>query len=79
MIMSTFTEAFDFARKTVHPLTTHATSGPGTTREEYARSCTGARIGTGLAIRGEAVRSAGPVIDSWLRRARLLDDVPARP
>jgi len=71
--------AFDFTRKTVHPLTTHAMSGLGTTREEYARSCTGARIGTGLAIRGEAVRSAGPVIDSWLRRARLLDDVPARP
>ena len=71
MIMSTFTEAYDFAGKTVHPLTTHAMSGLGTTPEDYARSCRGARIGTGLAIRGEVVRSAGTTIDSWLRRAGL--------
>jgi hypothetical protein len=79
MLMSTFTETYDFARKTVHPLTTHAMSGLGTTPEDYAQSCKGARIVTGLAIRGEAVRSAGTAIDSWLRRAGLLDDVPARP
>jgi flavodoxin len=69
MIMSTFTESYDFARKTVHPLTTHAMSGLGTTPEDYAKSCEGARIGAGLAIRGEAVRSAGSAIDTWLRRA----------
>jgi flavodoxin len=79
MIMSTFTETYDFARKTVHPLTTHAMSGLGTTPEDYAQPCKGARIGTGLAIRGEAVRSAGSAIDSWLRRAGLLADVSARP
>jgi flavodoxin len=79
MIMSTFTEAYDFAGKTVHPLTTHAMSGLGTTPEDYARSCNGARIGTGLAIRGEEVRSAGTAIDSWLRRASLLDDASVRP
>jgi flavodoxin len=79
MIMSTFTETYDFARKTVHPLTTHAMSGLGTTPEDYGQSCEGARIETGLAIRGETVRSAGPAIDSWLRRTGLLDDAPARP
>ena len=79
MIMTTFAERYDFAGKTVHPLTTHAMSGLGTTPEDYAQSCKGARIGTGLAIRGEAVRSAGTAIDSWLRRASLLDDVSARP
>jgi flavodoxin len=79
MIMSTFTETYDFARKTVHPLTTHAMSGLGTTPEDYARSCRGARIGTGLAIRGEVVRSAGTEVESWLRRVSLLDDLPARP
>jgi flavodoxin len=78
MIMSTFTERFDFAGKTVHPLTTHAMSGLGTTPEDYAQSCKGARIETGLAIRGEVVRSAGTAIESWLRRAGLLD-APARP
>jgi flavodoxin len=73
MIMSTFAEAYDFSGKTVLPVTTHAMSGLGTTEDDYARSCEGARIGTGLAVRGEEVRSAGAAVDSWLRRARLLD------
>jgi len=68
MIMSTFTETYDFARKTVHPLTTHAMSGLGTTPEDYAQSCEDARIGTGLAVRGEEARKAGRDVDAWLRR-----------
>ena len=37
MIMSTFAERYDFAGKTVHPVTTYAMSGLGTTPEDYAR------------------------------------------
>ena len=37
MIMTTFAERYDFAGKTVHPVTTHAMSGLGTTPEDYAR------------------------------------------
>jgi flavodoxin len=73
MIMSTFAEVYDFSGKTVHPVTTHAMSGLGTTSEDYARACRGARIGAGLAVRGEEVRSAGPSVDAWLRRTDLLD------
>jgi flavodoxin-like protein len=73
MIMSTFAENYDFSGKTVHPVTTHAMSGLGTTSEDYARACRGARIGAGLAVRGEEVRSAGPSVDAWLRRTDLLD------
>jgi hypothetical protein len=58
--------------RTVRPLTTHAMSGLGTTPDDYARSCRGARIGTGLAVRGEEVRSAGMAVDTWLRRTALL-------
>ena len=78
MIMTTFTETYDFSRKTVFPLTTHAMSGLGTTADDYAQSCGGARIGTGLAVRGEDVRAAnsGAVVDAWLRRTRLLDANP---
>jgi flavodoxin len=68
MIMSTFAERYDFAGKTVHPVTTYAMSGLGTTREDYARECKGARIATGLAVRGEEARSAGADVDAWLRR-----------
>jgi hypothetical protein len=79
MIMSTFVENYDFSGKTVHPVTTYAMSGLGTTPDDYARSCGGARIGTGLAVRGEEVRSAGTAVDSWLRRApcSTLGNVPA--
>jgi Flavodoxin len=72
MIMTTFTERYDFSYKTVHPVTTHAMSGLGTAPDDYAQSCTGARIGSGLAVRGEKVRSAGEAVDRWLARARLL-------
>ena len=73
MIMTTFAEAYDFSGKTVHPVTTYAMSGLGTTPDDYAQSCSGARIGTGLAVRGEKVRSAGAAVDSWLRRTELLN------
>ena len=35
-------------------------------------SCTGARIGDGLAVRGEQVRESGAAVDAWLRRTELL-------
>jgi flavodoxin-like protein len=72
LIMSTFADRYDFAGKTVFPVTTYAMSGLGTTPDDYGRSCKGARIGSGLAVRGEEVRSAEAVVDSWLRRTRLL-------
>jgi flavodoxin len=74
MIMSTFAESYDFSGKTVHPVTTYAMSGLGTTPDDYARVCQGARIGTGLAVRGEEARSAAPTVDSWLRQTGLLGD-----
>jgi flavodoxin len=73
MIMTTFAENYDFAGKTVHPVTTHAMSGLGTTRDDYARVCEGGRVGTGLAVRGEQVRSAGDDVDAWLRRTGMVD------
>jgi flavodoxin len=72
MIMTTFTEALDFTGKTVHPVTTHAMSGLGTTERDYAATCRGATIGEGLAVQGEEVAAAGPAVESWLRRNRLL-------
>jgi len=74
MIMTTFTESFDFTGKTVHPFTTHAMSGLGTTERDYAASCRGAAIGDGLAVRGEAVLDGGPAVDAWLRQIGLTTD-----
>jgi flavodoxin len=72
MIMATFAESHDFAGKTVHPVTTYAMSGLGSTERDYASSCPGATLGEGLAVRGEEARSSGPAIEAWLRRTGLL-------
>jgi flavodoxin len=72
MIMSTFTESLDFAGTTIHPLTTYAMSGLGTTERDYAASCPGATLGEGLAVRGEEAADAGPAVEAWLRRIGLL-------
>jgi flavodoxin len=72
MIMSTFAESYDFTGKTVHPVTTYAMSGLGTTERDYAASCRGATVAAGLAIRGEEVGSAQGAVDAWLREHQLL-------
>ena len=73
MIMSTFTEGFDMRGKTVHPFTTYAMSGLGTTERDYAESCRGATIGEGQTR--SRVRRSGetqPAVESWLRAIGLL-------
>lgn len=72
MIMATFTESHDFAGKTVHPVTTYAMSGLGTTERDYSGSCPGATLGEGLAVRGEEVGKSRPEVEAWLRRTGLL-------
>lgn len=72
MIMTTFTEALDFAGKAIHPVTTFAVSGLGSTERDYAASCPGATVGEGLAVRGEEVKEAGADVEAWLRRTLLL-------
>ncbi|MEU3558258.1 flavodoxin [Streptomyces fragilis] len=71
MIMTTFTEALDFRGKTVHPVTTYAMSGLGTTERDYAASCPSATIAEGLAVRGEEVKDADTEVAAWLRRIGL--------
>jgi flavodoxin len=72
MIMSTFAESFDFTGKTIHPLTTHAMSGLGTSERDYAASCPGATLGAGLAVQGEEVSEAAPTVAAWLRNVGLI-------
>jgi flavodoxin len=74
MIMSTFAKSYDFRGRTVHPVTTYAMSGLGTTERDYAAVCSGATIGEGLAVRGEEVRKADVAVRSWLRRIGALRD-----
>ena len=76
MIILTFVEGLDLTGKTIHPLTTYAMSGLGTTERDYAASCPETKIGEGLAVQGEKVAGAppsiAPAVVSWLRRIGLL-------
>jgi hypothetical protein len=72
MIMTTLVEGLDFAGKTIHPLTTYAMSGLGTTERDYAASCPGAKLRESLAVRGEEVADAEPAVEAWSRRIGLL-------
>ncbi|MFD4702245.1 flavodoxin [Streptomyces niveus] len=71
MIMTTFTDKLDFRGKTVHPVTTYAMSGLGTTERDYAASCPGATIAAGLAVQGEKVRDAESEVQAWVQRVGL--------
>ncbi|MER5257971.1 flavodoxin [Streptomyces sp. NPDC002855] len=72
MIMTTLADGLDFRDKTVHPVTTYAMSGLGTTERDYAAVCRGATMGAGLAVQGEQANDAGPTIKAWLQRTGLL-------
>ncbi|HET9873932.1 MAG TPA: flavodoxin [Propionibacteriaceae bacterium] len=72
MIMTTLTEAHDFAGKTVLPFVTYAVSGLGSVQRDYTRSCRGAQIGEGLAVRGEEVNQSHADVEDWLQTAGLL-------
>jgi flavodoxin len=71
MIMSTFTDAYDFTGKTVLPVVTYAVSGLAGVDRDYATACPGARIGEGLAVRGEEVTQQRSQLATWLHDARL--------
>ena len=72
MIMSTFTDAYNFTGKTVLPVVTYAVSGLGSVeRDYYAAACPGARIGAGLAVRGEEVSQAREQVRRWLQDTGL--------
>jgi flavodoxin len=71
MIMSTFTDAYNFTGKTVLPVVTYAVSGLGSVERDYAAACPGARIGAGLAVRGEEVSQAREQVRRWLQDTGL--------
>jgi hypothetical protein len=72
MIMTTFTDSHDFTSKTILPFVTYAVSGLGSVERDYATAAPGARVGAGLAVRGEEANQHRAEVQSWLRTAGLL-------
>jgi hypothetical protein len=50
---------------------TYAVSGLGSVARDYATACPAARIGEGLAVRGEEVAQQRSQVTTWLQNAGL--------
>lgn len=72
MIMSSLAESVRLGGRTVLPVTTHAMSGLGRSIDVYSELAPDAKIGEGLAVRGDAVDSAGTELDRWLSDVGLV-------
>ncbi len=68
MPVYTFLEAFDWNGKTIHPFCTHEGSGLAGTERKIRRTCRGASVTEGLAIRGSDVDKADEKIKEWLKK-----------
>lgn len=68
MIMSTFVGSADLTGTTILPVVTYAVSGLGRTAEVYQDLVAGATLGAPLALRGEELADAAPVVEDWLAR-----------
>jgi flavodoxin len=72
MIMRTFVDSVDLRGKTMLPFVTYAVSGMGNAIDDYTRLCPQARIGEGLAVRGEEAQGARTAVQDWLEKTGLL-------
>ena len=61
----TFLESCDFSGKTIHPFCTHEGSGMGGERD-IQKACPGAKVMTGLAIRGSRSDKSDNELKGWL-------------
>ncbi len=68
MAVYTFLEAFDWTGKTIYPFCTHEGSGLGGTERNIARTCKGADVQAGLALRGSDVDYSKDVVLRWLNQ-----------
>lgn len=71
MAVFTFLEHFDFGGKRIRPFCTHEGSGMGSSMKDISRICSGARVETGIAIRGGNAAASGKDIEEWLGKGRI--------
>ena len=65
MCVYTFLEHYDLSGKKIVPLCTHEGSGLANAPADFAKSCPGAVIAEGLAVRGHQVKDSEDLIVSW--------------
>lgn len=72
MPVYTFLERHDWSGKTVIPFCTHEGSGLSGTEDKLRRTCKGATVESGLAVRGSTAQNSQPEarksVESWLKK-----------
>lgn len=58
-------DALDFTGKNVFPVMTHEGSGLGSSARTLKKLCTGATVGTGLAIHGADAAASKATVEKW--------------
>ena len=66
MAVFTFLEHFDFSGKIIKPFCTHEGSVLGGSINDIKKLCPGAKVETGLAIRGGSVKMSKEEIEKWI-------------
>lgn len=70
MAVFTFLERFDFSGKIIRPFCTHEGSGMGGSISDIRKLCPGARVETGLSIRGGSAGRSKKDIEKWIGKER---------
>jgi flavodoxin len=72
MAVFTFLESYDFSGKTIVPFCTHEGSGMGRSERDIKKLCPGAKVLSGLAIKGGSVGRADKDLASWMKKLGLI-------
>lgn len=67
-----FLEQYDLSGKTILPFCTHEGSALGSSEKDIIKTCPGASVLPGLAVRGSQVKAAQNAVANWLRKAKLI-------
>jgi flavodoxin len=65
MAVFTFLDAFNFSGKTIIPFCTNEGSGLGSSESDIRRECHGAKVESGLSIRGSEAADSKNKVTKW--------------
>lgn len=78
MPVASFLENYDLNKKRIMPFCTNEGSGMGNSIEGIRAIVPDAVIGRGLSIIGSRISEAKPLIEEWLKEAKLLPETPLK-
>jgi len=72
MAVFTFLDSYDFSGKTIVPYCTQEGSGMGRSERDIKKLCPGAKVLSGLAIKGGSIGRADEDLANWMKKLGLI-------